>query len=399
MTMKLAVDMPAEPCNLNARLHNNSWRAPAFPSTMACGRKRGRDEYGSSSETDDDNHTVGSATTAAPMARPVLFPKRAFTHHANMPNVFSTASLTSLGAQSKGPAAGAGDAVAGAAAAAPSAEPRPGAATTSEEQPTASARHKLIRLDSAPASMHSSPDKFMTLSSYSTTSSTTSASSPSSSVNPTFAAAGVCHPSRLALAAPTVDDITLRLGIGWTRISGGDADRQAAARGWTRYIDNHFRGAVTNARILLQGKSLDGAFLVQSDEGWFLFDEDLSQARLVAASEERALENLRAVPVVFDGAGVLRPASASTSASHGRADNDNNNTHNNHYYSAQAGLGNDASLTPMTAEVQSLGRPNVAAVMMGTAAGSIGHHAPSVVLNDIVGSNEYLSESNSMELD
>jgi len=40
-------------------------------------------------------------------------------------------------------------------------------------------------------------------------------------------------------ATPAVDDYTLALGIGWTKIASEDPDTQAAARDWVKYIENH----------------------------------------------------------------------------------------------------------------------------------------------------------------
>lgn len=100
---------------------------------------------------------------------------------------------------------------------------------------------------------------------------------------------------------PTVDDFTRHLGIGWSRISS-DEHMQAAARGWARYIENHFQ--ITEPRILLQSRGLS-SYLVEAREGWFLFGEDLKQGRLVATSLERTFEHLRISPPVFDGKEVL----------------------------------------------------------------------------------------------
>lgn len=95
---------------------------------------------------------------------------------------------------------------------------------------------------------------------------------------------------------PVVDDFTMHLGIGWARLSE-DEHIQAAARGWARYIDNHF--PISGAKILLQ-KSQE-AYLVQAREGFFLFAENLREGRLVSSDPERAFVNLKSCPAVFDG--------------------------------------------------------------------------------------------------
>lgn len=108
---------------------------------------------------------------------------------------------------------------------------------------------------------------------------------------------------------PTIDDFTIHLGIGWSRISE-EAHIQAAARGWAKYIENHF--PVSQPQIRLESKGLS-SYLVETREGWFLFGEDLKQGRLVSTSLDRAFMNLRSNPPSFDGDVVL-DASALTPA-------------------------------------------------------------------------------------
>ena len=103
---------------------------------------------------------------------------------------------------------------------------------------------------------------------------------------------------------PTVDDFTRHLGIGWSLISV-DEDIQAAARGWTRYINNHF--PVTDASIRLQSKGL-ASYLVQANEGYFLFGEDLKQGRLVSRTLEQTFVNLQGPVPTFEGQDVLNAA-------------------------------------------------------------------------------------------
>lgn len=103
---------------------------------------------------------------------------------------------------------------------------------------------------------------------------------------------------------PVVDDFTLHLGIGWSRISD-DAHIQAAARGWSRFIENRY--PLSEVRIRLESKGLQ-SYLVEAAEGYFLFSEDLRQGRLVSTNADRALENLRSAPPIFDGPETLRAA-------------------------------------------------------------------------------------------
>jgi hypothetical protein len=100
---------------------------------------------------------------------------------------------------------------------------------------------------------------------------------------------------------PTVDAFTIHLGIGWSRISD-DEDIQAAARGWAKFIENHY--PLSGVHIRLQSKGL-ASYLVEAREGWFLFGEDLKEGRLVSASLDRTFENLKTTPPVFDSEEIL----------------------------------------------------------------------------------------------
>ncbi|KAI0547341.1 hypothetical protein F4679DRAFT_574831 [Xylaria curta] len=103
---------------------------------------------------------------------------------------------------------------------------------------------------------------------------------------------------------PIIDNFTLHLGIGWRRISE-DEHIQAAARGWARYIENHF--PVTNARIQLESKGLQ-SYLVEASEGFFLFAENLRQGQLVSRNVDQTLANLKSTPPVFEGLEVMTAA-------------------------------------------------------------------------------------------
>ncbi|KAK3372881.1 hypothetical protein B0T24DRAFT_246594 [Lasiosphaeria ovina] len=104
-----------------------------------------------------------------------------------------------------------------------------------------------------------------------------------------------------SLAQPIVDDFTLHLGIGWSRISD-EEHIQAAARGWARYIENHY--SITNAQIRLESRGLQ-SYLVEANEGYFLFAENLRQGRLVSKTVEGALQNLKTSPPVFDNTDTM----------------------------------------------------------------------------------------------
>ncbi|KAK5661029.1 hypothetical protein OQA88_12408 [Cercophora sp. LCS_1] len=119
--------------------------------------------------------------------------------------------------------------------------------------------------------------------------------------SPTREAINPMTASSDSIGQPIVDDFTFHLGIGWSRISE-DEHIQAAARGWARYIENRY--PVTNAKIRLESRGLQ-SYLVESDEGYFLFAENLRQGRLVSKSSEGALQNLKCSPPVFDGLATM----------------------------------------------------------------------------------------------
>ncbi|KAK4107554.1 hypothetical protein N656DRAFT_719891 [Canariomyces notabilis] len=128
-----------------------------------------------------------------------------------------------------------------------------------------------------------------------TTAANTDGRSPSRRSSPTREATNPLSASSDSIAQPIVDEFTLHLGVGWSRIS---EHIEAAARGWARYIENHY--PVTNVKILLESRGLQ-SYLVEANEGYFLFAENLRQGRLLSRTPERALSNLKSSPPVFDG--------------------------------------------------------------------------------------------------
>jgi hypothetical protein len=112
-------------------------------------------------------------------------------------------------------------------------------------------------------------------------------------------------PKSCSSSHPTIDDFTYALGIGWTKVASEDPDISAAARGWARYLENHYPRRINGAEILLKSKGLN-AYLVGSQEGFFLFSEDLLEGRLVGRNWESCLNNLRTHPIAFEGVEVLK---------------------------------------------------------------------------------------------
>ncbi|KAI1869095.1 hypothetical protein JX265_002988 [Neoarthrinium moseri] len=127
-------------------------------------------------------------------------------------------------------------------------------------------------------------------------------SSPVRDVNDTVAAAPALAVD--GSSQPVIDNFTLHLGIGWSRINT-DEHRQAAARGWARYIENHF--PINNVQIQLESKGLQ-SYLVEASEGFFLFAEDLQKGQFISSDLNQTFQNLKASPPVFEGLEVMTAA-------------------------------------------------------------------------------------------
>jgi len=110
-------------------------------------------------------------------------------------------------------------------------------------------------------------------------------------------------PPKTASSHPEIDEATMALGIGWTKISS-DESIQTAARGWGRYLENHYARHVHGAEILLKSNGLN-AYLVGCQEGFYLFSENLLEGRLVSRTWEACLTNLRSQPIIFEGGETL----------------------------------------------------------------------------------------------
>ncbi|KAL6858665.1 hypothetical protein J3F83DRAFT_750553 [Trichoderma novae-zelandiae] len=100
---------------------------------------------------------------------------------------------------------------------------------------------------------------------------------------------------------PVIDDFTLHLGIGWKRIKDSD-HVQAAARGWARFIENNYH--LTDVNVLLESKGLQ-SYLVESNEGFYLFTENLRQGQLVSRHATGAIQNLQSKPIRFENKDIL----------------------------------------------------------------------------------------------
>ena len=116
-------------------------------------------------------------------------------------------------------------------------------------------------------------------------------------------------PGESPFEAPVLDPATHLLGIGWTLISK-DEHMQAAAKGWARYIDNHYP-SLSNTQLVLKSEGHQAYLVsatrsVEGTQGFYLFAEDLNEGKLVAQSWELCLRNLQTSSPVFEGQETLR---------------------------------------------------------------------------------------------
>ncbi len=100
-----------------------------------------------------------------------------------------------------------------------------------------------------------------------------------------------------------LDKIAQLLGVGWRSLAD-DECKVAAARGWAKYIENHY--PISNPVIILQSSGLKNAYLVEASEGYFLFDEEIKEGRLVATLWENCVVGLQAYPPLFEGAQTMK---------------------------------------------------------------------------------------------
>ncbi|MCJ1473703.1 hypothetical protein MMC13_002354 [Lambiella insularis] len=112
--------------------------------------------------------------------------------------------------------------------------------------------------------------------------------------------------------SPGYDAVTLLLGIGWKSI-GKEEDTQAAAKGWAKYIENHY-ASLSKVQLLLKsdahqaflGKATEDASNVEGVQGFYLFSEDLNEGRLVAQNWKMCVTNLKVSSIAFEGQEILR---------------------------------------------------------------------------------------------
>lgn len=115
---------------------------------------------------------------------------------------------------------------------------------------------------------------------------------------------------RQGFQTPQADEYSRILGVGWTKL-GEDPDVLAAARGYCRYIENHY--PLTNVEILAKSRSLD-SYLVKTSGGYYLFKDELTEGRLIAKEFEVTMARLGGSDIRFDGEGPIHAAAETSDA-------------------------------------------------------------------------------------
>ena len=105
-----------------------------------------------------------------------------------------------------------------------------------------------------------------------------------------------------SIPEPDIDPASMMLGVGWKVMASNDEDMQKAVRGWAKYIENHY--PLNSVQIISKSEGKE-AFLVQSDEGYWLFKEDLGEGRLISTCWSGCIAGLTSLPMVFEGGNTI----------------------------------------------------------------------------------------------
>ena len=106
---------------------------------------------------------------------------------------------------------------------------------------------------------------------------------------------------REATAEPLIDEATRVLGISWTRMDATEALRIKHAA-YSKWIANHYSG-LNEVAVWFENSAIPG-YLVQARNvytgqmGYYIFSNDLTEARLVTTEPEQLLPRLRMLPAL-----------------------------------------------------------------------------------------------------
>ena len=146
------------------------------------------------------------------------------------------------------------------------------------------------------------------------------------SLPPPFRSSSSPSPDNISLDSqsssdPCYDSASLLLGVGWKSI-GEEKDTQAAAKGWAKYIENHYHH-LANVHLLMNSEAHQaylGKAEMAGSEGFFLFSEDLSEGRFVAQTWKDCIMNLKVTPIVYGSEEILKANRTPTFTESNRSD-------------------------------------------------------------------------------
>jgi hypothetical protein len=100
---------------------------------------------------------------------------------------------------------------------------------------------------------------------------------------------------------PLVDEVTRKLGISWSRMDASEA-RQINQAAYSKFIANHYP-ALKDVKVWFENAALPG-YLVQAtnvysgESEFYLFSNDLTEARLVTRDASQLIPRLQMLPAL-----------------------------------------------------------------------------------------------------
>ncbi|KAM3425590.1 hypothetical protein BST61_g7537 [Cercospora zeina] len=100
---------------------------------------------------------------------------------------------------------------------------------------------------------------------------------------------------------PLIDEVTRRLGISWTRMDSSEA-RQINQRAYSKWISNHYP-QLTDVSIWFENSSIPGYLVAalnayNGQHEYYIFSEDLTEARLVTTDPSQLIVRLQMLPAL-----------------------------------------------------------------------------------------------------
>ncbi|PPJ52479.1 hypothetical protein CBER1_10507 [Cercospora berteroae] len=100
---------------------------------------------------------------------------------------------------------------------------------------------------------------------------------------------------------PLIDEVTRRLGISWTRMDTSEA-RQINQRAYSKWISNHYP-QLNDVSIWFENSSIPGYLVAalnayNGQHEYYIFSEDLTEARLVTTDPSQLIPRLQMLPAL-----------------------------------------------------------------------------------------------------